>query len=378
MSVYKRDYDRETDPNAKGDEVWAYSFKFRKMRYRKSGFRTKRDAEFAEAKAREGAMWQGATPTVGGDIGFTALVEKFFETRHLIRAPRTIASETQKAKVLKKFFGNRPISRITIGAVEQYRDQRLHKGRRPRTINLELVLLRCLFKYAIDHGLAQVNPARSVKDLKVPKTDKPIPTDQELHRLIEEAGKTPSGRQMVVWVWVSALTGLRPSEQAFLEWADIDFQGGIISVRPKPGNPLKTGRWRPVEINEQLAPVLGQWRVEWDRHFADLGRSGEHDWVFFNPRKPGQRCETFRKSFEEACRKAGLKDITMYSMRHYFISKALMSGVDIFTVTKWVGHSSTKMITEVYGHLSPTFRKGQMAKIRIEPAAAGNEHQKSA
>jgi hypothetical protein len=107
MSVYKRDYDRETDPNAKGDEVWAYSFKFRKMRYRKSGFRTKRDAEFAEAKAREGAMWQGATPTVGGDIGFTALVEKFFETRHLIRAPRTIASETQKAKVLKKFFGNR-------------------------------------------------------------------------------------------------------------------------------------------------------------------------------------------------------------------------------------------------------------------------------
>lgn len=68
----------------------------------------------------------------------------------------------------------------------------------------------------------------------------------------------------------------------------------------------------------------------------------------------------------------------MYSMRHYFISKALMSGVDIFTVTKWVGHSSTKMITEVYGHLSPTFRKGQMAKIRIEPAVAGSDQQKSA
>lgn len=366
MSVYKR------------DEVWAYAFKFRKMRYRKSGFRTKREAEFAEAKAREEAMWQGKLPVVGGDIGFTPLVEKFFENRHLIRAPRTVAGEIEKGKVLKRYFGNQPISRIAVGRIEDFRDCRLRAGKKPRTINLELVLLRCLFKFAMERGLAQVNPAKAVKDMKVPRTEKIIPTDEELRRLVEAAENTPSGRQMVVWVWVAALTGLRPSEQSFLEWGDIDFKKGTIAVLPKPGNPLKTGRWRPVEIHPMLTKVLGQWRIEWDQFFAEKKRTGEHSWVFFNPRKPGQRCDTFRKSFEDACKKAGLKGVTMYSMRHYFISKAIMSGVNRLTVAKWVGHASTMMIDQVYAHLSPEFRRGEMEKIKLEPEPDKKVEEKSA
>ena len=51
--------------------------------------------------------------------------------------------------------------------------------------------------------------------------------------------------------------------------------------------------------------------------------------------------------------------------RHYFISNAVMSGVDLLTIAKWVGHSSTKMIEETYGHLSPEYRARQMLKVNV-------------
>lgn len=378
MSVYRRDYASEFDPADSSGGVWAYAFTYNKYRYRKAGFVTKREAELSEAKAREEAMFQGKLPTLGAVVGFSTLTDQFLSNRHLIRAARTVAGEIQKAKVLKRFFGNSPIARIGIDRIEQFRNQRVQQGMQPRTINLELILLRCLFKYAIDHGYAQINTAKSVKDLRVPKKDKPIPSDQELQTLLEEAEKTPSGRQLVVWIWLSAFTGLRPSESAFLEWKDVDFQRSLLYVRPKEGNPLKTGKWRPVEIHPHLLTILGKWKTEWDEVFAKREQGKEHDWVFFNPRKPGWRCDTFRKSFEQACRATKLNGITMYSMRHFFISKAIMSGIDHVTVAKWAGHSSTKMIMDVYGHLSPQFRQQQMAKFDVGISPNETAEKKSA
>ena len=57
--------------------------------------------------------------------------------------------------------------------------------------------------------------------------------------------------------------------------------------------------------------------------------------------------------------------MTPYTLRHFFISKAVMSGVDLYTISKWVGHTSTQMIEQVYAHLSDEHRQRQMAKIQI-------------
>ena len=377
MSVHRRDYARELDPSQSSARVWAYAFSYRKYRYRQSGFRTKRDAELAEAAEKQKAMFEGKRPSVGcGDIGFTALVDKFFERRAEIRAANTVQGESYRVKPLKKHFGRTPISRIGIPEIEEYRSRRLRQGCGPRGINLEVMLLRCLFKLAIEHNLATVNPAKAVKELKVPKRDKPIPTDEELHRLVEAARATPSGNQLVVLLWLSAYTGLRPSEAFHLEWQDIDFNGGRIYVRPKEGHALKTGKFRAVEIHPALRPVLEEWKTEWQRFFADRGRGKEHDWLFYNVRKPGQGVQSLQKCFVEACKATGLREkgVTMYSLRHYFISKAIMSGIDLFTISRWSGHGSLKMLSDVYGHLTPEFRTQQMARLSIAPPPVATEN----
>ena len=144
-------------------------------------------------------------------------------------------------------------------------------------------------------------------------------------------------------------------------------------IRPKSTNKNQTHKFKTVEIHPELREHLLRWRDAWERLFEERRRNGTrgevgdpHDWVFFHPHRPNLRAKGFGRAFRQARETAGLPWLTMKTLRHYFVSNALMKGVDIFTVSRWVGHSSTKMIEQTYGHLSGKFRAEQMAKLTIE------------
>jgi integrase len=45
------------------------------------------------------------------------------------------------------------------------------------------------------------------------------------------------------------------------------------------------------------------------------------------------------------------KVITMYGMRHGFASNLLIASVSDVKVSRWLGHSDTRMVRGHYGHL---------------------------
>lgn len=365
MSVVWRDYASEKNFVAVTRGTWAYSFSYLGARYRKVGFSSKAAALQAEKAAKTAAIKAGGCRHSHSKMGFSELIDRFLEERKLLRAPNTVKCEISKARILKKAFKNQPVQNISVADVEAYRHQRLSRGKAANTINLELILLRCCLNYAVTHGHIFSNPAKSVKNVKVLLREKTIPTDAELATLLDESAKKPWCRQLVVWIWLSAYSGMRPSESHFLRWSDVNFERQTIKVEPQDGNPVKSGRHRAVPIHPSLLPVLQGWREEWIQTFRDLKKKPPHDWVFFGPREPHTRCESFRKSFMEAVHAAGLSNITRYSLRHLFISKCIMSGVGTFTVAKWVGHGSTLMIERVYGHLTPEYMSGEMQKVKM-------------
>lgn len=57
--------------------------------------------------------------------------------------------------------------------------------------------------------------------------------------------------------------------------------------------------------------------------------------------------------------------MTPHTLRHYFISHCVMSGINFFTIAKWVGHADTKLIETCYGHLNADFRREQMAMLTV-------------
>lgn len=363
MTVYGRDYARDHGCAPTGKRVWAYAFTYQKRRYRKTGFRTKSEALLAEERRRKEVILDRREIIPSRKATFSQIVPKYLDFRRDIRSKNTVDSDRRVANRLSAVMGVRTMDSISVADLKLWQSSRLRSGVCNRTVNIETIFLRGFFGYAVEHGYAPTNPAKSLPALREVKRDKCIPTDEEFRRFVAEAATTRAGRQLVTWIMVAAYTGTRPNECSHLEWADIDLVQDRIFIRPKEHHQTKTGRFRVVEIHPELKTTLVNWKREWDQQFGGMDKP--HDWVFVQPGCPQQRARGFRKSFDRAKRQAGLASITPYTLRHYFISKAVMSGVDLFTISKWVGHSSTHMIETVYGHLSDEHRRKQMAKLHI-------------
>lgn len=70
--------------------------------------------------------------------------------------------------------------------------------------------------------------------------------------------------------------------------------------------------------------------------------------VFTYRNKP---IKDIRTAFKNACNRAGIKNLTFHALRHSFASRLVLSGVDLITVSKLLGHSSIQM-TARYSHPS--------------------------
>ena len=103
----------------------------------------------------------------------------------------------------------------------------------------------------------------------------------------------------------------------------------------------KSGKGRPVPVNEAQQEVFQELR---DRcHLRS-------PFVFSDER--GQSFRNVQRSFDSACRRAGIYDFRFHDLRHTCASWLVMAGVDLVAVQKLLGHSSIKT-TMRYAHLAP-------------------------
>ena len=73
-------------------------------------------------------------------------------------------------------------------------------------------------------------------------------------------------------------------------------------------------------------------------------------YVFANP-TTGTRYVDIWQSFNQARQQAGLTDFRFHDLRHTFASWAVQSGMDLYTLSRILGHQSVKMTTR-YAHLT--------------------------
>ena len=59
-----------------------------------------------------------------------------------------------------------------------------------------------------------------------------------------------------------------------------------------------------------------------------------------------------KKCLQTACRRLGYPPFTHHDFRHFFATTCIESGVDIPTVSRWLGHKDGGALAmRVYGHL---------------------------
>ena len=137
-------------------------------------------------------------------------------------------------------------------------------------------------------------------------------------------------------VLIAVATGMRRGEIFRLEWGDILYSEGLIVVRAR----LKKGKIRLVPMPPELAEEIR-------RYPAVMGE----DRIL--PPEPGATSGRQRadKSFHELLERAKIRDFRFHDLRHTFASWYMMSGGDLYELSKLLGHSNIQM-TERYADLA--------------------------
>ena len=78
--------------------------------------------------------------------------------------------------------------------------------------------------------------------------------------------------------------------------------------------------------------------------------------------RKGRRTLNVRRSFQTACRRAGIADFRIHDMRHTCAAWLVTAGVPLTEVRDVLGHSTVKM-TERYAHLAPENVRAAVAKL---------------
>ena len=139
-------------------------------------------------------------------------------------------------------------------------------------------------------------------------------------------------------VFLALETGGRISELLSLRKEDIDIEGARILFR---GKSTKSGKNRYVPLRSKAMLEIKGWKPHHD------GRI----FRWYDAKKPSKR-------FTQALRQLGLDKTssgrrTFHTLRHTYASHLLMTGHNIFVVSRWLGHSSVNVTEKHYGHLIP-------------------------
>jgi integrase len=150
-----------------------------------------------------------------------------------------------------------------------------------------------------------------------------------------------------------AYTGCRLSEAARIEKKHVKLAADEILVMGDPIEGTKNGEIRRV-------PLIPRARKLFERLLSNLENEPADTPVF--------QVRECQKSMNRAAKDVGMSRITHHDLRHFFATVCIESGVDIPTVSRWLGHKDGGVLAlKTYGHLRREHSRNQALKVSFEP-----------
>lgn len=182
-----------------------------------------------------------------------------------------------------------------------------------------------VFNVAMREGIIVSNPTIGVERFKEPESEREFLTVDEL-RILRMT--PPPNEDLAQAFFFSCLTGLRWSDIVKLKWNEVQEWHGDRRIVFKQ---KKTGGLEYLDLNKQAAAMLGERGNSESNVFPRLGP-----------------IQAARISIAAWVKSAGInKHITFHCARHTFAVMMLDLGVDLYTVSKLLGHKSIET-TQVY------------------------------
>lgn len=343
--------------------------------------RTKYQAEQAEIKIRAEVF----NKTYGASQIGTGSFSDFARDVYLPWAKdnkRSWRTDAYIVALLRETFSGKSFNDISPLLVETLKHKQRHATTRrgteraPASVNVVLSVGSGIFSLAIDMDKAVKNPFRKVKAFKLRNQQFRYLLDEEEPALLEVLERPaavvvlPSGRQrqrtpaelrairgqrahLLTMVPVAVGTGLRKGEQLPLKVQHCDFQRRLVIATD-----TKNGKTREVPMNDDVYRIL--WELCRGRHREES--------VWVNPDTKRAYTE-IRKSFDSACREAGIEGLQWKHLRATFGTRLGEAGYNAFEIASLMGHNDVR-VTMRYVRMVDSRKRAAVQATMIRKVAS--------
>jgi integrase len=268
--------------------------------------------------------------------------------------PRTIAHREERISVILKSWVNLEKSDVRKITKQDCLVWAAGYKSCAENFNKTVQTLRAILDIPVESGVRYDNPAGFIKTMKVRMKSLQLPSRIQFQALFESvrAVNKRFSHDAADLIEFLAYGGFRISETKYILWSDCDFQRNEILVRGDPKTATKNWTVRTVPMIPRMRRLLERLRTE-------------------RPDEPNNlkvvRVSECNGSLANACQRLGIPHITHHDLRHLFATTCIESGVDIPTVSRWLGHKDGGALAmKVYGHLRDQHSSNMAKKVSFD------------
>ena len=263
------------------------------------------------------------------NITWQAFKDKLLHQMSVEKSRNTVTHTKLAIRYLEEIKKPRHLQDVTPKLVQQYKEHLLAKGMGKNHINRLVQSIKTAMRMGEKWKYVPKQDWSLISELKVPRGRVVYHTPEEIDKLLQ-ACPTDTWRLVVL---LGADAGLRRGEIMNLRWEDVDFNNNQLYIAPN-----KTEYYRYVPMTESLRNALQRAKIGTESEFVlNFGRT--------------RNIDSLTAVYREIAKTAGVKSF-LHKLRHTFASQLVQNGVELYTVSKLLGHRTIQM-TEIYAHLAP-------------------------
>lgn len=373
---------------------WQYQFEAatingKRKQITKSGFRTKKEALEAGAKALAEYNNCGLS-FVPSEISFNDYLDYWLkEYAEVNLKETTVDNYKKKIKLyIKPELGIYKLKALTPAILQNFINKKFNEGfSRNTLIVLKGILSGCL-DYAVEPlAFIKFSPmaavrlplARAVPDTPTRKKEKSIVTEDEMNIILE---RFPFGHSCYLPLQLAYRCGLRLGEAFALTWEDIDFTNKTLTINKQVQNQNKF--WtitdtkyksdRVIDLDNEMLKILDKYKTLQNKSkefYAEyytqlkinslnqINDSEGEDIHLINVRENGTYIQP--RVMQHCSRiihyKLGFKNFDYHSLRHTHATMLLSAGANIKAVQERLGHKKVGLTLDTYTHVTEEMRK---------------------
>lgn len=267
-------------------------------------------------------------------------------------------------------LGEYKITEIDSLAINEFLQKKLESGRLDGKGGLSksyvrsmMIIIKSILQYAVNEQLCiplnnQIySPSIDKKTLEIIN-----PKKQQLFEqyLLNDLNETKLG------ILITLHTGLRIGEICALTWDDIDTESEVIHVRntisrirndDNSGSilivdkPKTKASIRDIPISTMLMPAVYYMRQNAKSKYVVSNKKS-----FISPR-------TYEYRYHKILDECNIESINYHALRHTFATRCIEVGVDVKTLSEFLGHSNVAITLNTYVHSSMDLKRTQIEKL---------------